>query len=146
MTAGSLDAASGTRPWVTLVAVLATLLAGLIFLVAFAMAAMMAIGGGMSEELGIGGGIGAAVVVFLLYGLMGLLYAAIAWRLWRIRKSIVAFVAGAGSATLEDMLRAHASFWRLIGILALVVICIYGVTFLLVVGLGVVGGIAGASG
>ena len=114
-----------TRPWVAFVAFMGLGLTGLIVLVGLVMTVMMVVNGGDVEFLGIG----------LLYLFLAVIYYFPFHFLMKYARAIKSFVASNGVSDLENALAAQYSFWRLIGMMTLVVLAIYALIF--IVGLGV---------
>jgi hypothetical protein len=114
-----------TKPWVRLISIIMFISVGLMFLGGLVMMLM-------PSPMGMGGG-GFGALVGIIYIIMGGLYLAPAYFLHQYASSIGDFVQNGGDSALENALGSQKSFWRFIGILTLVVICIYGLVFLFVI-------------
>ncbi len=110
----------GTKPWVRFMSVVMFISAGLIFLAGLAI--MLIPSSGM-------GGYGLGPLIGILYILMGGLYLAPAFFLHQFASSISDFLNGGGDSAMENALGSQKSFWRFVGILTLIVICLYALIF-----------------
>ena len=117
-----------TRPWVSLIGVLAYIGTALIVLGVLASAGMA-----------VATGAPAMLMIAALYLIIGLIYGYIAKSLTGYAKRISRLNVSERVEDLEDALAAQKNFWKVIGIITLVVIIIYvgalllmlaGVTFL----------------
>lgn len=122
-----------TRPWVLFLSILGFILCGLIVLAAMAMTLVGFVTGGPF-------GAGFGMVISLLYVAFGALYFVPAWLLFSYAGAIKQFVDTRQNTDLERALGKQKSFWKFVGIMTLVVMCLYAV--ILVIAL--VGGLAGA--
>ncbi len=104
-----------TKPWVRLISVL--MLIGSAFMV-FGGVAMMAMG-----AAGMPGMPGA--ILGLVYIVMAILYVVPAVYLWRYAGRIGSFLQQESIGSLASALEAQKSFWKFVGIVALIVLCIY---------------------
>jgi len=105
-----------TRPWVKLVSVLFFIALGLM-VIAFVFI-FAAIGGlGRSEKL--------AMTAFIPLGILMLLYLPPTLFLWQYAGHIRRLQAGGGMRSLEEALASQKSFWKYVGILAVVVLVLY---------------------
>ncbi len=121
-----------TRPWVKFLAILAFISVGLMFLVGLiAMAALSTVRG-----------VGPNAAIGILYWLMALLYIAPAIFLNRYATAIRELLHGGGAPTMEKALESQKSFWRYVGILTLVLLCIYALILLIAVVIGISAGLA----
>jgi hypothetical protein len=108
-----------TRPWVRLMSILTFIalgLSGLGFLV------MLAVGRGL------GGRMGATSLIPLLI-VLGF-YIPPAIFLWRYADAIRRLQEGGGMPALEEALSNQKSFWKYVGIFAVVMLCLYALFFL----------------
>jgi hypothetical protein len=128
-----------TKPWVRLFSVLGFI--GSAFLVIAAL--LMMVGAGfLGEEMqgAIGVGMGLAYLLFALLYIMPSLF------LWRYASAIQTLLSSRRTADLDEALKQQKSFWRFLGIITAVLLCIYAVALvgLLVFGaLGAAGAISG---
>lgn len=122
-----LSALAGTRPWVRFCAIIGFILAGLIFILAAVMlfggAALFASGG----ENAIGGSL--PVIAALVYAVMGLLYLFPSIKLWKYGSHIASLMGSQSMSDLEAALESQRSFWKFVGVMVLVAICLYVLIF-----------------
>jgi amino acid transporter len=132
-----------TRPWVRLMSVIVFVSAGLMVLVGISMLLVVALGGFRAMGNGEPGPLGSATgfgVMALVYVLLAFVYVAPGLYLSRYASAIRRLKVNSTAAGLEDTLKHQKSFWRFIGIMAVIGIAI-GVV---VIGLAVVAGAIGA--
>lgn len=115
-----LEYMAGTKPWVQLFSVM--LLIGSALMILGGVGMMMA-GGGMPETVVSGVG----------YLLGGILYLMPALFLWRYASAIGELLFTRSGFALEEFLRHQKSFWKFVGIMTVVLLCIYGAVLVLVV-------------
>ncbi|HEX6203251.1 MAG TPA: DUF5362 family protein [Thermoanaerobaculia bacterium] len=139
---GAVEALRGTRPWVLLFSILGFLVAALIFFAGLA----VLLGGGAFLLGGVeGGGAASGGMMFglgFVYLLLGFLYLVPSLYLYRYASRIARMLAGGGVAALVEALDQQRRFWRLAGIVAVVMIVLYVVVF----AIAIVAGMAGAFG
>jgi len=115
-----------TKPWVRFLSVLGfigTGLAVIVFLVG-----------------SVGGGVAPGPMELIIMVPMGVLFYLVpSILLWRYANRINDFLGAANPASFSTALTAQKSFWKYLGILALIIVAIYGVMF-------VVGGLIAAIG
>jgi hypothetical protein len=128
-TQGMVTALHKTRPWVRFLSVLGFVGCGLAVLVALLMLVM----GIFMPEFGNGMGVLAAV----LYLFLAVVWFVPALSLHRYANSITRVVEGPGTPTIEDALEQQRSFWRIVGIMTLVMLGLY----VLAIFVGVIAGI-----
>ncbi len=121
-----------TRPWVLFIAILGLVLTGLIVVVGLGVAVMMLVG---DEPAMAGFG--------LVYLFMALIYFFPCYFLLKFAGAIKRLVSGGGSAAMEEALERQYSFWRLIGILALIVFALYALIIVVAIVAGAFAGFAG---
>lgn len=129
--AGVSDTLRRTQPWTRLMGVMGFISVG--FMMVFGVI------GGLA---GIASGDMTALILLFLYPLLGLVYIFPSLYLLRYSKRIREFVAGGQGHQLEAALDAQRSFWKFVGIMAIVGIA----AGLLSVLIAVVAGIAIATG
>ena len=115
---------SQTQPWVRFLSVLGFIASGL-----------MVLGGLVAFVATMGRGMG---FIFLIYIPMGLLYFFPAMFLFRYAGRIADLRLTRGVEQLEDALAAQKSFWKFVGIAALIVISLYLVAIAAAVSLPIV--------
>jgi hypothetical protein len=114
-----------TKPWVRFISIIMFIMVGLTFLGGLVMMFMPSPAGMR--------GFGFGPLVGIIYIIMGVLYLAPAYFLHQYASSIGDFVQNGGDSALETALGSQKSFWRFVGILTLVVICIYALVFVFVI-------------
>ncbi len=117
ITEGMVEYLEKTRPWVRFISVMGMVLTGLMFLVVLA----VAVGGALSS----GNGQPETLLMLPIFLVVGLIYFLPAYMLGRYAGAIKRFTDGGGEVSMEEALGRQYSFWRLVGIMALVVIAIY---------------------
>ena len=141
---GAVEALRGTRPWVLLFSILGFLGAGLLF---FAGLAVM-LGGGAFLLGGVeGGGAAEGGMIFglgLLYILLAFLYVMPSLYLFRYAGRIARMTSGGGVAALVEALDQQRRFWRLAGIVTVVMIGLYVVVIVVAIAVGAFGAFAAA--
>jgi preprotein translocase subunit SecG len=108
-----------TRPWVRLLAVMFFIFIGIAIvamLIVSAVAPAAAAGNPVAGAPGI-----IAMIV------MGALYVPPTLFMWRYASGIRRLQDGGGMGALEEALSSQKSFWKYIGVLTLVMICLYGI-------------------
>jgi hypothetical protein len=122
-----------TRPWVKFLAIVGfvfiALMVVLSFVMVFAMSSLPAAPGQQPLPRAFG------AVFGFFYLLLSALYVMPCLFLYRYAKGIAA-IPGTGQSALEDALKNQKSFWKFMGILMAIVLCIYG--FFLLIGLLIV--------
>lgn len=108
VTDAMIETLSDTGPWVTFMAVLT-------FLSAVLMAFAAVFGMGVAGQAGI-----SAMVLFIIYALIGVLYLVFALQLFNFGRAARQVGEGGGTPSIEEALRYQLSFWRLLGIVTLV--------------------------
>ena len=113
-----IDHLRATKPWVRFISIISFIMAGLMVLGGLAMILMSAATPGMAN-------FGFGPLVGVLYLLLAGLYIAPAYFLHQFASSIGNLMDGGGDVALEAALGSQKSFWRFVGILTLVMICLY---------------------
>lgn len=111
-----------TKPWVRLISIIMFISVGLMFLGGVAIMLM-------PSPMGMGGA-GFSAIIGILYILIGVLYIFPAYFLHQYASAINDFLNGGGDTAMETALGSQKSFWRFVGILTLIVICLYALFFL----------------
>jgi len=119
-----------TKPWVRVISVLMFIAAALMVLAGFFIVGI----GASRAPVGIGAAAG------IVYIVMAVLYVIPAVFLWMYADRIGIFLRQRSLNSLATALQAQKSFWKFVGVVALIVICIYAVVILF----AVLAGIAGA--
>jgi len=117
-----------TRPWVKLIAVLFFIAIGLM-VIAFAFVVVVV---GKTAQSGI-----VSATTFIPLAIVMLLYVLPTVYLWQYAGNIRRLQAGGGMRALEEALASQKSFWKYVGVLAVVMLGFYLLAFL-------VGGLSGA--
>src|SRR5689334_4359332 len=110
-----------TKPWVRLISVIMFISVGLMFLGGLAMFFVPATPGLR------GTGVGPLIGIF--YFIFGGLYLIPAYFLHQYASSIQELLNGGGDSAMENALGSQKSFWRFVGILTLILICLYALVF-----------------
>jgi len=121
-----IEALRQTKPWVTFLAVLGFIGCSLMVIGGLVMLVSGAAIGGMK-----GGAIGGALG--LVYILMALLYFFPSYYLLQYGGGIKRFMLSRTSPDLESALNSQKSFWRFVGILTAIVMCIYAVVLVVAI-------------
>lgn len=121
-----------TRPWVLFLAVLGLIVTVLVVVLGFGFGVVM-LASGENQEM---------AVLGVIYLFMALIYFFPCYYLLKYAAAIKSLVGGGGTAAMEEALARQYSFWRLIGILTLV---LFGLYALILVGAVVMGLIAAGS-
>lgn len=130
-----------TKPWVRFLAILGFIFAGLMVLAGM----FMMVGFSMMERFTSSFGEGGMIMglsIGLLYLLIAGLYIVFSVVLNRYASAIARFLGNSTPSGLEEALLTQRTFWRLLGITTVVVLCLYG---LIMVGALAVGIMAGLS-
>jgi len=122
-----LEHLQATRPWVRFMSVMLFISVGLMFLGGLLLMATLASAGRGGPPAAIG----------LLYWLLGLVYIAPAIFLNRYATSIRELLQGGGASPMEKALESQKSFWRYVGILTVVILCIYALILLIAILAGI---------
>jgi hypothetical protein len=121
-----LEAMTQTRPWVVLIAVLGFIGGGLLVLIGVGTFAF-----GTFNDIPIGG----AGFLSLFYVGIAAIYVFASLYLWRYGAAIKLMQEGYGVHALTDALRQQKAFWRISGVVALVMVVLWSVGLLAVVAL-----------
>jgi hypothetical protein len=120
-TPGMVQALKETKPWVRFLSILGFIISGLFILGGLLFAGLAAI----MPELSGNGSAGVTYVVVLAYMAMGGIGIVPFVQLHKYANSIGDVARGAGAAGIESALARQRSFWRISGIMAVVVIGLY---------------------
>jgi hypothetical protein len=134
VTSTMIDHLRATKPWVRFMSTVMFVLAGLMILLGVVMF-LLPFGSALSKPGGAGiGSMGASgAIIGFVYILMAGFYIAPAYFLHRFASSISDLLRGGGDVAMEAALGSQKSFWRFSGISTLVVICIYGFFFIIMI-------------
>jgi hypothetical protein len=113
----AIDMLRGTKPWVRFLSIFAFVIGGLMIVGGASMSLMLSRGGGPGIRSAIIGG-GA----YLVFGLIAIVFGLY---LFRFASSIAALLVTNHSEHLEKALEAQRSFWRLAGIMTIVLLVLY---------------------
>jgi hypothetical protein len=127
-----------TKPWVRFLAIMGFIITGFVVLAALVML-ILGLGGMASGGRGGGAAAGVGVLMALLYVLVAALYFFPSMFLNRYASHINALLSNRREDTLEAALAAQKAFWRLVGIIVLVVVCIYVGIIVIAIVLGGIG-------
>ena len=110
---------NATRPWVKFLAIVGFVFIGLMILVGLVMTLAMS---AASKEAG---GLGAFGPIFgILYIGLAVIYLMPCLFMYRYAKAIAA-IPSAGQSALEDALKNQKSFWKFMGVLMAIMLCLY---------------------
>lgn len=131
---GTVQALRETRPWVLLLAILASLLTGLMLLGGL----LALLGGAMAGASGGGGAgpVGVIAVMGVAYLVVALLYLYPIIKLFKYSGAISRLARTGAVHDLEGALREQKGFWKFLGIVTLIGIALYIVAIILFVVLG----------
>lgn len=134
---GVLRQLAGTKPWVRFISVLMFIGAGLMLLGALF---MLVAGGTILKSSKMGAAeMGMMVPIAIAYALFAFLYIFPALKLWKYASRIGDLLNSGAVLDLEAALNEQRSFWKFVGIMALILLILYFVIF---IGMIVVGGFA----
>jgi len=125
---GIMAAIAATKPWVTFLAILGFVGAGLMVLGGFG---VVVAGSMMTRSSSLGAGMG------ILYVVLGGLYFFPSFFLLRFGGAMRQVLEGGGMNALTEAMVRQKSFWRLVGISTLVLMCIYFLAILVGIVVGV---------
>jgi len=108
-----------TRPWVKFLAIVGFVFIGFMILVGLFMTFAFS---SLPQQPGMSAAFGP--VFGILYIVMSIIYLMPCLFMYRYAKAIAAIPATGGSA-LEDALKNQKSFWKFMGILMLIILCLY---------------------
>ncbi len=111
-----------TKPWVRFISIIMFISVGLMFLGGVLMMFMPSPMGGRGPQFG--------PIFGIVYFLLGGLYLAPAFFLYQYASAIQDLLRGGGDVAMETALGSQKSFWRFVGILTLVILCIYALVFI----------------
>jgi len=123
VTAAMVQSLVETRPWVFFIAVLGFIMAGFMVLLAFFIFAVAAFAQGFASELGAGGLVIGAMYA-LIYVVVGGLYLWVSYSLYRYATAIRELQTTSSTASMEQALDSQRSFWRLVGIMTAIYMCV----------------------
>jgi len=121
----------GTKPWARLVSIVGFVGSGLALLAGLTLPFV----GALSRELG--GAVG-GIAMGLLYLLVGCLYFFPSLFLFRYADAIGRLLLNGDSGSMELALAHKRSFWRLVGIATLIMVCLYALALVGIVLVAVV--------
>ncbi len=110
-----------TKPWVRFMSIIMFISVGFMFLAGLIMMFMPSPMGGRMPGMG---------AIGILYFVLGGLYLAPAYFLYQFASAIQNLLQGGGDVAMETALGSQKSFWRFVGILTLVILCIYALVFI----------------
>lgn len=109
-----------TKPWVRFMSIMMFISVGFMFLAGLVLMFMPLPAAGRMPGMG---------AIGILYFVLGGLYLAPAYFLHQFASAIQNLLQGGGDVAMETALGSQKSFWRFVGILTLVIICIYALVF-----------------
>lgn len=115
----ALDSLRATRPWVKFLAIVGFIFTGLMILIGLIFAL---VGAAMPAQAGLPANFGR--VFGIAYLVLAFLYLMPCLYLIRYARAIEA-IPGTGQAAFEDALKNQKSFWKFMGIMMIVLLCLY---------------------
>ena len=126
---------AGTKPWVRFLSVLMWISVGLMLIAAAGMGFVSTIGVAKSMSSGPFGG-KQLIILAVLYGILAFVYIFPAIKLWKYANRIGSLGATRSVADLDAALNEQRSFWKFIGVMAIILISLYLVAIIGFVALG----------
>jgi hypothetical protein len=120
-----------TKPWVRMFSILGFIGTALMVGLALFIVVGAGIGGAFARQVGFGAVGG--VLFGMLYLLLGLLYIFPSLFLFRYASGIASMLKDDTVRGMENALAAQKSFWRFVGILTTIVLCIYALVLVALV-------------
>jgi len=131
-----------TKGWVKLVGVLMWILFVIVLLIAIGMIAMVAMGGAMLAQADPNMQGGVLIGMGIGYGLFSWLYLYPAKKLTSYAGSIARLMVSRSVADLEDALNQQRGFWKYVGIITVIYLCLIGLFILGLIAIVALGGFA----
>jgi hypothetical protein len=129
---GAAEMLRQTKPWVRFASIMTFIGSALMVLLAVVMMAAGAAGApGMPSA-----------VIGLVYLLFSIVYVIPAVYLWRYADRIGSFLLQRTARSLAHALEAQKSFWKYVGILVLVILCLYALIALVAIAVAIIRGAA----
>ena len=129
-----------TKPWVRFISIVMFVAVGLMVLVAlFMMVGMGFIGNLTGQHGGKLGGFALGAVLGALYLLIALLYFFPGLYLFQYASAIGRMLKHDQTGGMEQALQKQKSFWKFIGIMLMIILCIYAIAIIVVGGLAIFG-------
>lgn len=141
ITQGVMQQLAGTKPWVRLISVMMFIGAGLLLVLALVMGLMGGAIASASKNPMFSGGMG--IVIAVVYALMALLYLYPAVKLWKYATCIGNLLNSGTLIDLETALSQQRSFWKFVGVITLVILCLYGAIIVIAMVAGGIGAMSG---
>lgn len=126
---------SATKPWVRFMSVLMWIGVVLMLLVAAGMGVISSLGVAKSMPSNAFGGV-QLIVLAVIYGIFAFIYIFPALKLWKYANRIVSLGATRSVADLDAALNEQRSFWKFIGVMMIILLCLYVVAIIGVVAVG----------
>jgi hypothetical protein len=133
LTTRMIESLRQTKPWVRLMSIFGFVGAGLMVLGGLFMILAGVLGGAASRSMG--GALRGAPMVFMgvLYLLLAALYVYPSLLLFRYASAIGRALGGEAVSGVEEALETQKSFWKFLGITAVIVLVLYAVLFVVVI-------------
>ena len=106
-----------TKPWVRFLSIIGFIMCGLMLLAGVAFAAICVLGRATTQ----------GIVIAVVYPIMSLIYLYPTVCLFQYASRIGTFLSQGSSESLDHALEAQKNFWRFVGILTVIVLCLYAV-------------------
>ncbi len=135
---GTIAQLAGTKPWVQFISVMMWIGAGLMLLVAAGMVLLGTIGGTLGSQIEKSGAFAGAplLIIGIVYGALAFIYVYPAVKLWAFANRIGSLSSTRSVADLDAALTEQRRFWKFLGIMIIVMFCIYIVLIIGFVAIG----------
>jgi hypothetical protein len=131
-----LAALYASGPWLRFMSILGFIAAGVMVLASLAMLAVGMFGAALSETFGSPAAFAGFATVYLL---LSMVYFFLSLHLFRAASGVVESKRGHVRSGVEKALSSQRAFWRLVGILMIVILCLYAAIMLVAVLMAVFG-------
>jgi preprotein translocase subunit SecG len=132
---GAIAQLAGTKPWVRFISVMLWIAIGFMILGAIGIGSMMAFGLAQKNTASPFGGM-EMIVIAVMYGVLAFMYIYPAVKLWSFANRIGSLGATRSVADLEAALTEQRRFWKFLGIMTIIMICLYFVFIIGMIGFG----------
>lgn len=121
---GTIAQLAGTKPWVRFISVMMWI--GVVFMIlgAIALGSMMVLGLAQQNKTGPFGG-AEMIVLVAVYGIMAFLYIYPAAKLWAFANRIGSLGSTRSVADLDAALTEQRRFWKFLGVMTVIILCLY---------------------
>ncbi|MFO1481992.1 MAG: DUF5362 family protein [Verrucomicrobiaceae bacterium] len=120
---GTIAALTATKPWVRFISVMMWIGVAFMLLAAVGMGIAFAFGASQAKSGPFGGA--EMIVIAVVYGVMSFFYIYPALKLWGFANRIGSLAASHAVADLDAALHEQRRFWKFLGVLMIVMMCLY---------------------